>query len=347
MEDLIFQNKEPIKEVIKNSNEDETTKKAAIFALEHEKLTKDVINFAKEEEKNPSDEKTKIDKGVDIAFNNKEDVEELINTSKDENTKKVGKLALKNKKLTKDVINFAVEENNNPSDQKTQINKGLDIVFDNKKAVSEIIDESEEDKKLKKIGKIALEDKNLTKDVVNFALDEGKELSNDFNEFSKNKKNLKTSDYFKFASKKKKQINKAFGVAYKNKKALQKMNDNPKTNLNLALNHMGLTTGLTDLALRDDGKLPEKIEEFSKNENKDVFDCAKFICNNHQDLSDAAKILNNNKGEVKDIINTCIEDREYRESLNDIVDNYDLEGLAAAVEFGAGVVNFVNECNIF
>ena len=112
-------------------------------------------------------------------------------------------MALKNKKLTKDVINFAWEEKNNPSDQKTQINKGLDIAFDNKKVVSEIIDESEEDKNLKEIGKMALEDKNLTKDVVNFALDEGKELSNDFKKLSENKNNFKTSDYFKFASKKK------------------------------------------------------------------------------------------------------------------------------------------------
>jgi len=347
MEDLIFQNKEPIKELIKNSNEDEKTKKALTFSLEHEKLTKDVINFAKEEEKKPSDEKTKIDKGVDIAFNNKEDIEELINTSKDKKKKKIGKLALKNKKLTKDVINFAWEEKNNPSDQKTQINKGLDIAFDNKKVVSEIIDESEEDKNLKEIGKIALEDKNLTKDVVNFALDEGKELSNDFKKLSENKNNLKTSDYFKFASKKKKQVNKAVDVIYKNKEALQKMNDDPKTNLNLALNHPRLFKGITNLALRNDGEIPEKIEEFSEKKNKNIFSCAKFISQNGKSLSDTAKILNQNKSEVQDIINTCVEDSETKECLNNIVENYNLETLATAVEVGAGIINFFDECNIF
>ena len=125
------------------------------------------------------------------------------------------------------------------------------------------------------------------------------------------------------------------------------MDDNPKTNLNLALNHPGLVNGFTNLALRDDGKIPEEIEEFSEKENKNVYDYASFITNNREGLRDTARVLNNNKGEVLDIIDTCVEDRETRECLNNIVENYDLEGLAAAVEIGAGVVNFFNECNIF
>ena len=125
------------------------------------------------------------------------------------------------------------------------------------------------------------------------------------------------------------------------------MNDNPKSNLNLALNHMGLTTGLTNLAIEDEGRIPEEIEKFSEKENKNVYDYAKFITNNGQGLRDTARVLENNIGEVKDIINTCIENRETRECLNTIVDNYNLEDVATVVEFGAGVINFFNECNIF
>ena len=46
------------------------------------------------------------------------------------------------------------------------------------------------------------------------------------------------------------------------------MNDDPKTDLNLALNHPRLFKGITNLALKNDGEIPEKIEEFSEKKIK-------------------------------------------------------------------------------
>ena len=100
---------------------------------EDKKLTKDLMMFAIKEKNNPSDEKTQMDKLVDIAFDNKKTVGELVDSSKDENAKMLSEIALKDKKLTKDVINFGLDEQKNPSDEKTQINKAVDIAFDNKK----------------------------------------------------------------------------------------------------------------------------------------------------------------------------------------------------------------------
>ena len=165
---------------------------------EDKKLTKDLMMFAIKEKNNPSDEKTQMDKLVDIAFDNKKTVGELVDSSKDENTKMLGKIALKDKKLTKDVINFGLDEQKNPSDEKTQINKAVDIAFDNKKTVGELIDSSK-DENAKMLSEIALKDKKLTKDVINFGLDEQKNPSDE-----------------------KTQINKAVDIAFDNKKTIDK-----------------------------------------------------------------------------------------------------------------------------
>ena len=171
--DNAFDNKEAMKKIIDEDAKDENQKMIGKLALEDKKLTKDVANFALEESINPSDEKTKMNKLIDIAFDNKEAMKKNIDRDvKDENQKMIGKLALEDKKLTKDVANFALEENTNPSDEKTKIKKGIDIAFDNKEAINKIIDRDVKDENQKMIGKLALEDKKLTKDVANFALEE-------------------------------------------------------------------------------------------------------------------------------------------------------------------------------
>ena len=60
-------------------------------------------------------EKKLINKYIDNAFDNKEAMKKNIDRdAKDENQKMIGKLALEDKKLTKDVADFALEESINP-----------------------------------------------------------------------------------------------------------------------------------------------------------------------------------------------------------------------------------------
>jgi hypothetical protein len=304
------------------------------------------MNNNSNRDKNKSvDKKKQINDHIDYAFDNKEIVKEIIDSSKDEDLKFAGNLALKDKKLTKDVANFCLDEQENPSDEKNQINKGLDIAFDNKETVKEIIDSSK-DKNLKFAGNLALKDKKLTKDVANFALDQGEILQEKFENFSQNKE-MKTSDYLEFASDNLTQVNKAMNILFDNKNTIKKMNDDQETDLNLALNHENLTRGFAHLALKDRANFPKQIEEFSEKKDQDVYDYAKFISRNNQDILQASRILNQNKYEVNDMIDTCFEDRETKETLKEVVNNYDLEGLATAVIIGANVVDFFSNCSIF
>ena len=344
--DLVFKFKEPIKKEINNSNEDKKTKKAMIFALDHEKFTKDVANFASEEIENPSDDKTRINKGVDIAFDNKEAVKDLINNTEDENLKKVGDIALKDKKLTKDVANFVLDEQRNPSDDKAKINKGIDIAFDNKETVKDIINTNVENEDLKKVGEIALKDKKLTKDVTNFALDEGEKINEELNEFSK-KEDIKTSDYFKLASDNREQVDKALDVIFDNKKAVNDLITDKKSDAGFAINHEKFTRDVAHLAIEDGQKMADNIEEFNKKEDKKVFDYTKFMTNNNNEIYDAARVLNENPAAVSDIINTYVEDEDTREVLNFVNDNVDLEGLANFAVGCAHVVNSFEDCIIF
>ena len=169
-----------------------------------------------------------IEKDIDNAFNNKEAMNKIIvRDVKDENQKMTGKQDLEDKKLTKDVANFSLEESTNPSDEKKLIDKGIDIAFDNKEAMNKIIDRDVKDENQKMIGKLALEDKKLTKDVANFALEEGESISKNWNDFSE-KKDLKESDYFKFASDNRKEICKGLNVIFDNHETLNKMTSHMK-----------------------------------------------------------------------------------------------------------------------
>ena len=343
--DIAFDNKKTVDELV-DSSKDENRKRLGKIALKDKKLTKDVINFGLDEQNNPSDEKTQMDKLVDIAFNNKKTVGELINTSKDENTKMLSEIALKDKKLTKDVIDFGLDEQKNPSDEKTQINKAVDIAFDNKKTIDELINTSK-DEDAKELQKAFMTDKKLTKDIINFGLDEGENIKNKFSEFSKNKIELKTSDYFEFASKNKKQTIKALNIISKNEKGFKKLNNDPKAPLNIALDNKNLSTSIIGLALKDNAKIPKKIENFAEQKYVSGKDCAKFIYQNGEELHDVAKVLSNNKQDVKNIINTFVEDEESREEYKYIVDNTSFEGVATAIEFGAAVYDLFSDCTIF
>ena len=343
--DIAFDNKKTVGELV-DSSKDENTKMLGKIALKDKKLTKDVINFGLDEQKNPSDEKTQINKAVDIAFDNKKTVGELIDSSKDENAKMLSEIALKDKKLTKDVINFGLDEQKNPSDEKTQINKAVDIAFDNKKTIDELINTSK-DEDAKELQKAFMTDKKLTKDVINFGLDEGENIKNKFNEFTKNKNGLKTSDYFEFASKNPMQTFKALNIISNNEKGFKKLNNDPKAPLNIALDNKNLSNSIIGLALKDNAKIPKKIENFAEKNNVSGSDCAKFIYQNGKELHDVAKVLNNNKQDVKNIINTFVEDEESRKCYKNIVDNTDLEGLAHVVEVGAIIYDAFSDCTIF
>jgi len=346
--DNSFDNKEAINNMIDRDAKDENQKMIGKLALEDKKLTKDVANFALEESINPSDEKTKTNKLIDIAFDNKEAMNKIIDKdAKNENEKMLGKLALEDKKLTKDVANFALEENTNPSDDKTKIEKGIDIAFDNKEAMKKIIDRDVKDENQKMIGKLALEDKKLTKDVANFALEEGESISKKLDDFSE-KKDLKESDYFKFASQNRKEIYKGLNVIFDNHETLNKMTSNlePDSNARIFLKNEKFTREMTDLALNDGENLAENAQKLSES-NENLVDYAKFITNSGKELDDIAKVIDNNKSAVNSLIDIAIEDTETREALKSINDNCNIEGLVTGVRICAGVVDFFNECSIF
>lgn len=347
--DLLFDNKEIAKQMVNNSNEDQKTKKALTFALEHEKFTRDVTKFCSEETENPSDEKTQVNKGVDIAFDNKEAVKDLINSNTEDKDKnediKIADILLEDKKLTKDAINFALDENKNPSDEKTQISKGLDIDFDNKKAVKNIIHKEIKDENLKKVGDIMMEDKKLTKDVINFVEDEGKELEKSINEFS-NKENKETSDYFKFASNNKMQVNKALDTIFDNKKTIKKMiNTSEEKNISLFLDHENLARDATDLALNKGEKISNEFKEFSQS-SQGVNDYTRLIRNSENKIEDTLKIINRNPKELKHIIDICGESHEQKESLKGLVDlstQFDPETSTSLIVGCANAVEFFND----
>ena len=292
--------------------------------------------------------KKTINKYIDNAFDNKEAMKKIIDEdAKDENQKMIGKLALEDKKLTKDVANFALEENTNPSDEKTKIKKGIDIAFDNKEAINKIIDRDVKDENWKKIGKLALEDKKLTKDVANFALEEGESISKKLDDFSE-KKDLKESDYFKFASQNRKEIYKGLDVIFDNHETLNKMTSDmePGSNARIFLKNEKFTREVTDLALNDGENLTENVQKLSKS-NGNLVDYTRFISNSGKELDDIAKVLDRNTRAVDSLIDIAIEDRETRESLKYINNNCNIEDIVTGVKICAGVVNFFNECSIF
>ena len=289
-----------------------------------------------------------MNKFIDIAFDNKEAMKKNIDRDvKDENQKIIGKLALENKKLTKDIANFALEENANPSDEKTKIKKGIDIAFDNKEAINKIIDRDVKDENQKKIGKLALEDKKLTKDVANFSLEEGESISKKLDDFSE-KKDLKESDYFKFASQNRKEIYKGLNVIFDNHETLNKMTSDlePDSNARIFLKNEKFTRDMTDLALNDGENLAENVQKLSES-NENLVDYARFISNSGKELDDIAKVLDRNTHAVNSLIDIAIEDTETREALKSINNNCNIEGLVTGVRICAGVVNFFNECSIF
>ena len=293
-------------------------------------------------------EKKLINKYIDNAFDNKEAMKKNIDRDvKDENQKMIGKLALEDKKLTKDVTNFALEENTNPLDEKTKINKGIDIAFDNKEAINKIIDRDVKDENQKIIGKLALEDKKLTKDVANFVLEEGESISKKLDDFSE-KKDLKESDYFKFASQNRKEIYKGLNVIFDNHETLNKMTSDmePDSDARIFLKNEKFTRDMTDLALNDGENLAENVQKLSES-NENLVDYARFISNSGDELDDIAKVLDRNTHAVNSLIDIAIEDRETRESLKFINNNIYIEDIVTGVKICAEVVNFFNECSIF
>jgi hypothetical protein len=289
-----------------------------------------------------------MNKFIDIAFDNKEAMKKNIDRDvKDENQKIIGKLALENKKLTKDIANFALEENANPSDEKTKIKKGIDIAFNNKEAINKIIDRDVKDENQKKIGKLALEDKKLREDVANFALEEGESISKKLDDFSE-KKDLKESDYFKFASQNRKEIYKGLDVIFDNHEILNKMTSemDQGSNARIFLKNEKFTREMTDLALNDGENLAENVQKLSES-NENLVDYTRFISNSGKELDDIAKVLDRNTRAVDSLIDIAIEDRETRESLKFINNNIYIEDIVTGVKICAEVVNFFNECSIF
>ena len=293
-------------------------------------------------------EKKLLNKYIDNAFDNKETMKKNIDRDvKDENQKMIGKLALEDKKLTKDVVNFALEENTNPSDDKTKIKKGIDIAFNNKEAINKIIDRDVKDEDQKIIGKLALEDKKLTEDVANFVLEEGESISKKLEDFSE-KKDLKESDYFKFASQNRKEIYKGLNVIFDNHETLNKMTSDmePDSDARIFLKNEKFTRDMTELALNDGENLAENAQKLSES-NGNIVDYSRFISNSGKELEDIAKVLDRNTHAVDSLIDIAIEDRETRESLKFINNNMNIEDIVIGVEICAGVVNFFNECSIF
>ena len=293
-------------------------------------------------------EKKLINKYIVNGFDNKEEMKKIIDRdAKEEKQKIIGKLALENKKLTKDIANFALEENANPSDEKTKIKKGIDIAFNNKEAINKIIDRDVKDENQKKIGKLALEDKKLTKDVANFALEEEESISKKLDDFSE-KKDLKESDYFKFASQNRKEIYKGLNVIFDNHETLNKMTSDmePDSDARIFLKNEKFTRDMTELALNDGENLAENAQKLSES-NGNIVDYSRFISNSGKDLEDIAKVLDRNTHAVDSLIDIAIEDRETRESLKYINNNCNIEDIVTGVRICAGVVNFFNECSIF
>lgn len=219
--DLAFEFKEPTKIIINNCdkiNEDE--KKVANFALEHEKLTKDVANFALEEgedlmksindyskkennlvniAKFASENERAIKKSVDIALDNKESIKDAVDSC-DKNVKTVTNIALEHENLTKDVVNFGLNQGENLAtivdnfskkenknildyaklglDLNEPVIESLDVIFNNKEDVKQVIDENVEDGILKNVMNFAVKHEELSRGAVEVAYHIGYGIKN-------------------------------------------------------------------------------------------------------------------------------------------------------------------------
>ena len=162
------------------------------------------------------------------------------------------------------------------------------------------------------------------------------------------KKDLKESDYFKFASQNRKEIYKGLDVIFDNHETLNKMTSDmePDSDARIFLKNEKFTREMTDLALNDGENLAKNAQKLSES-NENLVDYTRFISNSGKELDDIAKVLDRNTSAVDSLIDIAIEDRETRESLNFINNNIYIEDIVTGVKICAEVVNFFNECSIF
>ena len=196
--DLAFELKEPAKTIINNCDTiDKDVKKVANFVLEEgEDLVKNINDFSNKEHnlvniaKFAAENERPIKKSVDIALDNKESIKDAIDSC-DKKVKKVANTALEHENLTKDVVdfgldqgeklttitdNFSKKENKNildygklALDLNEPVYKSLDVIFNNKEDVKQVINENVEDGVLKDVMQFAVRHEELSRGVVEVA----------------------------------------------------------------------------------------------------------------------------------------------------------------------------------
>lgn len=173
------------------------TKDVANFALEEgEDLVKNINDFSNKEHnlvniaKFAAENERPIKKSVDIALDNKESIKDAIDSC-DKKVKKVANTALEHENLTKDVVdfgldqgeklatiadNFSKKENKNildygklALDLNEPVYKSLDVIFNNKEDVKQVINENVEDGVLKDVMQFAVRHEELSRGVVEVA----------------------------------------------------------------------------------------------------------------------------------------------------------------------------------
>ena len=147
-----FDNKDEVKDIVNNNVENENIKKGINTALEHEKLTKDLSNF---------------------ALDNKEEVKNLMEVGEKKSALDLIEFALDNEDFTKKSINKIYENKDDIKD------------INNKSIKNETCNNLLEHEKLTKFGvNAALKLKPVVKGVVNFIKEEPK-LQKDFIQLQK------------------------------------------------------------------------------------------------------------------------------------------------------------------
>ena len=223
----------------------------------------------------------------------------------------------------------------------------LDLAFKYKKSAKKIINNSDEDQKVKDVANFALDHEKFTKDVAKLVLEEGTNVSESINEYS----NQEEKSTFKFMSDNKRPINKSLDVAYDNKETVKEIIDKVDVDKNLqkvanfSLEHENFTKDVVNLAMDDGEKVENSFKNFSKKEEKNVFDYVGLVADNKEPIRDSVNVALENKQSIRDIM------EEYgNEDLKNIVD-FALENESltrGVVDFALGTAEFVDkEFSIF
>ena len=199
---------------------------------------------------------------------------------------------------------------------KNSVSNSLDVAFQLKEPAKKIINENDMlNEKQKKVANFALDHEKLTKDVVNFAMEDGEEFGNNIHDFSEKEKNA--VNYAKFAKENKEPINKLVDIALDNKDsikdAVNECDGGIKKVTNIALDHEKLTKDVANLTLEQGENVATALDNFSKKENKNIMEYTKLGLSLYEPIHECQDVIFDNKEQVKEIIDDNVEDGALKE----------------------------------